>query len=131
MPALNDILNELAYGIYLKEHRLRYQQEQKQRYDASVSRFNGWTYQACGATFETFIRDYNAFLWKQIDNSHGGYSPKIQNNYQRNFHDGEVSSVTSLIFFLYFKTNSWSRRVASVLFSSFRHPNTDHQKKLI
>jgi hypothetical protein len=128
---LNDILSDLAYNIYLKEHRLRYQSEQKQRFDNSLNQFNGYVYQNRGISFEKFIADYNDFLWKSISKSHSGLSPKIASNYQRNFHDGEVSPVTSLVFFLYFKTNSWSKSLSRVLVSAFRNPQTDYQKKII
>lgn len=128
---LNNILTDLAYNIFLKEHRLRYQTEQKVRFEHSLKQFTSFSYLNRGKTVEQFIVDYNDFLWKNISSSHLGLSPKIENNYRRNYHDGEVSPVTSLIFFLYFKTGSWSRYLARVLAASYRNPSVDFQKKYI
>ena len=80
---------------------------------------------------EQFIIDYNDFIWKEINGSHLGMSPKIENNYRRNYHDGEVSPITSMVFFLYFKTSKLPRFLSRVLASSYRNPNLDYQKKYI
>jgi len=125
------ILKDLAYNIYLKEHRLRYQTEQRLRFEESEKKFKSFFYLNRGKTWEQFIIDYNHFLWKEISKSHLGMSPKIENNYRRNYHDGEVSPITSIVFYLYFKTNCWSRFISQVLVSSYRNPFTNYQKKFI
>lgn len=115
----------------MKEHRLRYQSEQRIRFEESEKRFKSFYYLYPWKSVEQFILDYNNFLWRGISKSHLGMSPKIENNYRRNYHDGEVSPITSLIFFLYFKTNNWSKYLSNILASSYRNPNTDFQKKYV
>ena len=53
-------------------------------------------------SLDNFINDYNSFLWTEIKRSNLNLSPKIEANYRRNYHEGEVSPVTSTIFYLYF-----------------------------
>jgi len=110
---------------------LRYQQEQRVRFDESEKKFLSYVYLNTGKSVEQFIIDYNNFIWKGVSKSHLGMSPKIEYNYRRNYHNGEVSPVTSLIFFLYFKTNKWSKYLSNILASSYRNPATDFQKKYV
>lgn len=126
----NDILNELSYNIHLKEHRLRYQQEQKQRYYNSVKCFN-YYYALRNKSLEEFVEDYNTFLWSEIKKSHYNLSPKIEANYRRNYHEGEVSPITSLVFYLYFKTNKVQKFLSQLLISAYRNPYTNKQKNIV
>ena len=80
---------------------------------------------------EQFIIDYNDFIWKEIFGSHLKMSPKIENNYRRNYHDSEVSPITSMVFFLYFKISKLPRFLIKNLISSYRNPNKENQKKYI
>ena len=68
---------------------------------------------------------------KKSIGSHLGMSPKIENNFRRNYHDGKVSPITSMVFFLYFKTNKLPRFLSKVLISSYRNPKLENQKKYI
>ncbi len=124
-PVLNEIINELSYNIYLKEHRQRYQQEQKLRHLAAHKKFTSSMYTFRNVTLEQFVKDYNNFLWQEINKSNMYLSPKIEENYRRNYHDGEVSPVTSLIFYLYFNTDKFKKFLARLLLAAYRNPYTD------
>lgn len=126
-----EILTSLSYKICLSEHRLRYQEEQVRRFHAANCQFNTNYYLWRNKSVEDFIKDYNNFLWQQIKKSHNNYSPKIEANYRRNYHDGEVSPVTSLVFYLYFKTDKVKRFFAKLFIASYRNPYTDKQANII
>jgi hypothetical protein len=61
-PILDDILRDLSLQIYLKDHKLRYQEEQKLRYLESSKVFLGTKYMIQNKTLEEFVEDYNCFL---------------------------------------------------------------------
>jgi len=93
------MLKELSLNIYISEHRLRYQQEQQNRYFKSLCYFKRFS-----GNLDEFCVKYNEFLQKEISASHNYLSPKIEENYRRNYYQGETSKVTPLIFYLYYKT---------------------------
>ena len=128
-PILNRILYELAQEIFVSENRHRYQQEQKMRYHLSEKKFN--TFFNRNSNLDSFIVKYNLFIRDGIEISHNHYSPKIEANYRRNYHDGEVSPVTSLIFYLYFKTGKVHKFLSKVLSAAYRNPYTDRQSRTI
>lgn len=130
-PALNTILEDLSFNIYLNEHRLRYQQEQKNRYYSSIKKFNSKYYGLRNCSVEQFVTEYNKFLNFEIKKSHFFLNRKIEANYRRNYHEGEVSPVTSLVFYLYFKTNKVQRFFAKLLAAAYRNPYTDRQSRII
>jgi hypothetical protein len=80
-----------------------------------------------GKNMEEFVQDYNKFLWCEINKSHLYLSPKIEANYRRNYHEGEVSQVTSAIFFLYFKTDKIKRFLSKLLLAAHRDPTSDRR----
>ena len=125
-----EILSELSHNIFLSEHRLRYQSEQRNRHFVAVSKFTSRFYNLKDKSLEEFIKDYNKFLWFEINRSHLFQSPKIEANYRRNYHDGEVSPVTSLIFFLYFKTDKVKKFFGKLLLAAYRNPYTDRRVNL-
>jgi len=110
--------------VYLPEHRLRYQSEQQNRHVAARCKFLCRSYLYRNKSLEEFVKDYNKFLWYEINKSHLFQSPKIEANYRRNYHDGEISEVTSAIFYLYFKTDKVKRFFAKLLLAAFRNPYT-------
>ncbi len=126
-PILCDILSELSFNVYIKEHRNRYQEEQKIRFYNSNKKFNSSSYYWKNKSVESFVNDYNEFIWHEIKKSHLFLSPKIEANYRRNYHDGEVSQVTSAIFYLYFKTDKVKRFFSKLLMSAYRNPYSDKQ----
>lgn len=130
-PILNQILSELSYNVYIKEHRLRYQEEQRNRHYLAVKKFNNILYLWKRPSVEQFIKDYNTFIWYEIKKSHNFMSPKIEANYRRNYHDGEVSPITSLVFYLYFKTDKVKRFFSKLLVASYRNPYATLQNKII
>lgn len=130
-PVLNDLLSQLSFNIYVSEHRLRYQQEQKNRFYGSYNKFQTSVYLWRGRTIENFIYDYNKFIQHEIKKSHQYLSPKIEANYRRNYHDGETFPVTSLIFYLYFKTDKVKRFFAKLLTAAYRNPYSETQRNII
>jgi hypothetical protein len=127
---LPDILSDLSHNIFVSEHRLRYQSEQQIRHREALKKFNRSHYLWRNKTLDQFVKDYNSFICFEIDKSHMFQSPKIEANYRRNYHDGEVSPVTSLIFYLYFKTDKVKRFIAKLLLSAYRNPYTGNSSKL-
>jgi hypothetical protein len=127
-PMMTSILTDLAFNIYVKEHRQRYQLEQKDRYYKSLKTFNYAFYST--KSVEDFIKDYNTFINSEIKRSHFNLSPKIEANYRRNYHE-DASAVTSTIFYLYFKTDRVKQFFAKVLYAAYRNPMTNNQKILI
>ena len=127
---LPDILSELSHNVFLSEHRLRYQSEQRNRHFAAIAKFSSKFYSLNNKTLEEFIKDYNKFLWFEIKKSHLFQSPKIEANYRRNYHEGEVSPVTSLIFYLYFKTDKVKNFFGKLLLAAYRNPYTDRRVNL-
>ena len=78
--------------------------------------------------------DYNRFLWKTIESSHGGYCHKIQANVKGNFHDS-VSKYDKLVYYLYFQQHSQMSKVkrflSSVLASAYKNPKKPQENYLI
>lgn len=107
------MLKELSLNIYVSEHRLRYQQEQKNRYFKSISYFKGFN-----GNLDEFCVKYNEFLQKDISASHNHLSPKIEDNYRRNYYQGDTSKVTPLIFYLYYKTCNVKKFLGKLLQSA-------------
>jgi len=128
---LNEILSDLSYNIFLKEHRLRYQPEQKIRHVNAFRKFNSKMYTFRNPTLDQFVKDYNKFLWFEINKSNLFISPKIEANYRRNYHEGEVSPITSIIFYLYFKTDKVKRFFSKLLLATYRNPYSDKRNNII
>ncbi len=116
-PLLNSLLRELAVNIFVSEHRLRYQQEQHNRYLDSVKYFKRFS-----GDLDSFCVKYNEYLQKQIAASHNGLCPKIEENYRRNYYQGETSKVTALTFYLYYKTCSIKKFFGKLLESAHTKP---------
>ena len=106
------------YELTLKEHRLRYQQEQSQRFFISVSikLFHSHL------NINQFCQLYNEFLNQEIDLSFNFNSPKIEANYRSNYYQGETSKSTALTFYLYYKACGLLRIFAKVLRSAHVKP---------
>jgi hypothetical protein len=126
---LNSTLYDLSNGIYVSEHKYRYKTEQKNRYNKSVKQFTLKTYK--NYTIEEFIVEYNRFIESEIIASHNNVSPKIEANFRRNYHEGEISPVTGLIFHLHFNNDRLKNLFAKLLHAAYRNPYSDKQKQLI
>lgn len=119
------MLKDLSYEIFISESRHRYQIEQKLRHYESIRQFDS------KVDLDQFVNDYNQLIWDGINASHNYLSPKIEANYRRNYHDGEVSPVTSLVFYLYFKTGRVHRFLAKLLAAAYRNPFKLRQTAII
>lgn len=114
---MSSILKDLSLNIYLKEHRLRYQQEQSQRYHNSLIQARSYS-----GTVREFCVFYNEFLNQEIEKSFNYNAPKIEDNYRRNYYQGETSKSTALTFFLYYKACGLTRMISDVLRSAHTKP---------
>jgi len=114
---MTSILKDLSLNIYLKEHRLRYQQEQSQRFFSSVQHFKNFN-----GNIDDLSYLYNAFLNEEIGKSFNYNAPKIEDNYRRNYYQGETSKSTALTFFLYYKACGLTRMFSRVLRSAHTKP---------
>lgn len=114
---MTSILKDLSLNIYLKEHRLRYQQEQSQRFYNSLNHFTSFS-----GNITQFCDEYNYFLNCEIYDSFNQNAPKIENNYRLNYYQGETSRTTALTFFLYYKACGLTRIFARVLRSAHTKP---------
>ena len=114
---MTSILKDLSLNVYLKEHRLRYQQEQSQRFFNSVKYFKNFN-----GNVNEFCYQYNDFINEEIEKSFNYNAPKIEANYRRNYYQGETSKSTALTFFFYYKACCWSRMISKVLRSAHTKP---------
>lgn len=109
------MLKELSVNIFVTEHRYRYQKEQADRLAKSLKKFTKFS-----GSLDEFCVKYNEFLQHEISASHNHLSPKIEDNYRRNYYQGETSKVTPLVFYLYYKTSAIKKLISRMLISAYR-----------
>ena len=114
-----ELLQHLAGNIVVKEHRLRYQKEQFDRYTSSLY---------CNAlhknniTLHEFCTNYAYLIEMNIGESHNGRSPKIDANYD-DFSEKTIRPINSTIFYYFFSMDSRKKTIAQWLLSAVRFPN--------
>lgn len=114
-----ELLRHLAYSIYVKEHRQKYQQEQFNRYVSSISTSTLFTQEQ---TLKNFCLTYALFLEYQIDESHNFKSPKIEANYLD--YDTRTSRpIDSTVFHYFFSFQKAKRQWAKWMIASAKYPN--------
>ena len=126
---LNSTLYDLSSEIYVSEHKFRYKTEQKNRYNKSIEKFS--LKNVKNMTIEEFIIEYNKFIEEEVKASHNGVSPKIEANFRRNYHEGDIAPVNGLIFHLHFKNDGVKNLFAKLLHAAHRSPYSDTQKQII
>lgn len=99
----------------MTEHRYRYQKEQPERLAKSLKLFKKFS-----GSLDEFCVKYNKFLQNDIFASHNYLSPKIEDNYRRNYYQGEASKITPLVFYLYYKTCAIKKLISRMLISAYR-----------
>jgi len=108
----------LATGIFVKEHRQRYQKEQFDRFFASQTMLGG----SDDMKMEDFALWYADLVQQLISDSHGGRSPKIEANYS-DYDEGRIKPLNATIFYYFFGANRYGRNWAQWMLASARYPN--------
>lgn len=114
-----DLLKHLAGNIVVKEHRLRYQKEQFDRFIASLS-YRDLKNKDC--TLREFSQAYSQMMRATTESSHNYRCPKIEANYD-DFGEQTIRPLNSTIFFYFFSANRSGKTWAQWMLSSVRYPN--------
>ena len=114
-----DLLKHLAGSIVVKEHRIRYQKEQFDRYIASTLNSE---LKHTNVTLREFAKNYAGLIDVMIDSSHSGKCPKIEANYD-DFAEQTIRPLNATIFYYYFSANRKGKTFAQWMLSSARYPN--------
>lgn len=114
-----DLLKHLAGAIVVKEHRVRYQKEQFDRFMASVAVSN---LKNRDQTLKEFAANYSRLLGVLLESSHSFRCPKIEANYD-DFAEQTVKPLNATIFYYFFSSNRSGKTWAQWMLSSVRYPN--------
>jgi hypothetical protein len=118
MKFKNDLVTFLSGNIYVKESKLRYQQEQFERFSAAMKN----SHLTKASSLNDFCQKYALLVDLMIDESHGGKCPKIEANYD-DFQDKTLRPINSTIFYFFFNADRAKRTWAEWLIASARFPN--------
>jgi len=114
-----ELLQHLAGSIVVKEHRLRYQKEQFDRFISSLQ---------CNRLFKRdlnlreFCIEYSYLIESLIEDSNNDRSPKIEANYD-DFGERTVRPINATIFYYFFSADRRKRTIAQWLLAAARYPN--------
>ena len=103
-----ELLQHLAGSIVVKEHRLRYQKEQFDRFISSLQ---------CNRLFKRdlnlreFCIEYSYLIESLIEDSNNDRSPKIEANYD-DFGERTVRPINATIFYYFFSADRRKRTIA-------------------
>jgi hypothetical protein len=114
-----ELLQHLAGSIVVKEHRQRYQQEQFDRFIASLQYGQLFKKQM---TLRDFSREYANMIEILVQDSHNDRSPKIEANYD-DFAERTIRPFNATIFYYFFSADRRKRTIAQWLLSAVRYPN--------
>ena len=114
-----DLLRHLAGSIVVKEHRIRYQKEQFDRFIASLSY---WDLKDNNKTLLEFSKSYSQLMGATTQSSHSYRCPKIEANYD-DFGEQTIRPLNATIFFYFFSANRSGKTWAQWMLSSVRYPN--------
>ncbi len=115
----SELLKHLAGNIVIGEHRMRYQQEQYVRFNASMSSRQLFSTKG---DMNTFCRNYALLIEHLISLSHGGMSPKIEANYDE-YSEQTIRPINATIFYYFFSMDRCRKSMASWFLSAARYPN--------
>ena len=113
------LLLRLATGIVIKEHRLRYQKEQYDRFFASrhLASFNNDS-----ILMKDYATEYARTINTLISSSHMGKCPKIEANYD-SFNEARIKPLNATIFYYFFGSTQAGRSWAQWILAGARYPN--------
>ena len=114
-----ELLKHLAGSIVNKDHRLRYQKEQFDRFVASLS-FTDLKNKE--QSLLEFSRAYSRLMSAQTQSSHNYRCHKIEANYD-DFGEQTIRPLNATIFFYFFSANRSGKTWAQWMLSSVRYPN--------
>jgi hypothetical protein len=117
-------LLHLAGSIVVKEHRLRYQKEQYERFIASLHSSH---LAKSHKPLEEFCRDYALLIEVLLTDSHNGRSPKIEANYD-DYAERTIRPLNATIFYYFFSADRRRKAIAQWLLSTIRYPNEKLRK---
>jgi hypothetical protein len=98
-------LKHLAGSIVVKEHRLRYQKEQFDRFAASARIAD---LKSGNLTLREFANRYALLIETMTEASHSGKCPKIEANYD-DFAEQTIKPLNATIFYYFFGANRAGR----------------------
>lgn len=108
-----DLLAYLSANIIVKEHRVRYQAEQYDRY-MTASR---WLPVHEYMTLKEFTEKYAEHLRREIEVSYDYVSPKIPANYD-DYLERKGRPINSTVYYYFFNANRIRRRLAQAILST-------------
>lgn len=114
-----ELMQHLAQNIYVKEHRQRYQQEQLERFSATIG--NQSLYKS-SMTLAEFSNKYAMMIERLVEASHHFKSPKIEANYNSS-DDRTTNPINSTIFYYFFSMEKSKRAWARWFLAASRYPN--------
>lgn len=114
-----ELLRHLAGNIVVKEHRIRYQKEQFDRFVVSL---NYGPLKNKDMTLGEFSTEYARLISATTESSHNYRCPKIEANYD-DFGEQTVRPLNATIFFYFFSANRSGKTWAQWMLSSVRYPN--------
>jgi hypothetical protein len=122
-----ELNKHLAMQIVLKEHKVRYQKEQWDRFIMSCQ----WpSFKDEQMTLREYAAEYAMFCESIIDASHGFRCPKIDANYD-DYEAKTVRPLNATIFYYFFSSSKASRGWAQMLLSSIRYPNEQMRRAYV
>ena len=115
-----DLLKHLAGSIVIKEHRVRYQKEQ---FDRFVTSTKAYSLQKKSMTLREFCNQYARLIDTMTQSSHYFKCPKIEANYD-DFAKETVLPINPAIFYYFFSSNRSGRTWAQWMLAAVRYPNS-------
>lgn len=113
------LLKHLAGSIVVKEHRIRYQKEQFDRFIVSNKMPN---LKSNNLTLRQFATNYAGLIETMTESSHNDKCPKIEANYD-DFGEQTIKPLNATIFYYFFGADRAGRTWAQWMLASARYPN--------
>jgi len=109
----------LSQSIVVKEHRIRYQKEQWDRFLISVNNSN---LKDRNLTLREFAKKYACMIDNNIAGSFHYRTPKIEANYD-DYDSKTLRPLNATIFMYFFSSTGASKNFAQWMLSTIRYPN--------
>ena len=114
-----DLLKHLAGNIVVKEHKIRYQKEQFDRFLASLTFYQ---LKNTNASLKEWSKYYSRLIEGTTKSSHNWRCHKIDANYD-DFSEQTIRPLNATIFFYFFSANRSGKTWAQWMLSTVRYPN--------
>lgn len=113
------LLKHLSQSIFIKEHRIRYQKEQWDRFLMSIYDPN---LKNKSMTLREFARNYACMIEGAIAGSFHYRTPKIDANYD-DYDSKTLRPLNATIFMYFFGSTAAGKNFAQWMLSTIRYPN--------